>query len=345
MDFHPLQIEGLAANYLQLILLPTEQCNFRCTYCYETFEHKKMSSDVVSGVKALIDRRASELDRLDTDWFGGEPLTAFEIVRDISLHAQATMRSYGGTYCSGMTTNGYLLTRDMLAACAALDIRRFQITLDGTREAHNRSRRQASGAGSFDRIWANLESARDSSEDVSIMLRLHFTEETIEAVEALGRRLKEEFSHDPRFTYNFRPIAPFGGPGNASVKPVSWTRRREIERQLWERSGLPRRAPPSTESLCYAGRANSLVVRSTGRLAKCTVAFEEDHNDIGRLLPDGSIEVDQEKFQRWLAPLMEQRWDRTGCPLGFVALDAMNLSSRDPVQADEGRVFHGLAAR
>ena len=44
----------LASNLLHLILMPTEQCNFRCTYCYEDFAHDRMSPRVVAGIKRLL---------------------------------------------------------------------------------------------------------------------------------------------------------------------------------------------------------------------------------------------------------------------------------------------------
>jgi uncharacterized protein len=64
------QLDCLRSDYLNLMLMPTEACNFRCVYCYETFENKKMSKGVVGGIKALIDRRGSELSELRISWFG-----------------------------------------------------------------------------------------------------------------------------------------------------------------------------------------------------------------------------------------------------------------------------------
>ena len=41
----------LNARVLQLVLLPTEACNFRCVYCFESFEHGPMTPSVVIGIK------------------------------------------------------------------------------------------------------------------------------------------------------------------------------------------------------------------------------------------------------------------------------------------------------
>ena len=63
--------EALSPRILSLILLPTEKCNFRCTYCYEDFAIGRMQPSVVRGIKALITHRVPHLDRLNISWFGG----------------------------------------------------------------------------------------------------------------------------------------------------------------------------------------------------------------------------------------------------------------------------------
>src|SRR5690242_21908734 len=87
------QLRHFSSNYLNLIILPTEACNFRCTYCYETFENKKMSRSVVTGAKSLISARAGDVDAFDIGWFGGEPLPAKDVLTDIIKHATAVSRS------------------------------------------------------------------------------------------------------------------------------------------------------------------------------------------------------------------------------------------------------------
>jgi sulfatase maturation enzyme AslB (radical SAM superfamily) len=100
------QLRHFSSNYLNLIILPTEACNFRCTYCYETFENKKMPRPVVTGIKSLINRRGEDLDRLDISWFGGEPLLALDVITEITKHALDVAKTDGFTFHSGMTTNG-----------------------------------------------------------------------------------------------------------------------------------------------------------------------------------------------------------------------------------------------
>ncbi|MEU0375645.1 hypothetical protein ABZ070_37330 [Streptomyces sp. NPDC006283] len=57
--------EALNPRSLYLIILPTEQCNFRCTYCYEQFEIGRMPDGIADAVCAFMDRRLPELDRFE----------------------------------------------------------------------------------------------------------------------------------------------------------------------------------------------------------------------------------------------------------------------------------------
>src|SRR2546426_838955 len=78
--------EWLRNDHLHLILFPTEQCNFRCTYCYEDFAIGRMTAATVASIKRLIDRRLRGLRSLVVSWFGGEPLLARAVVEEISQH-------------------------------------------------------------------------------------------------------------------------------------------------------------------------------------------------------------------------------------------------------------------
>lgn len=75
-DFEERHVEGqyrekYGEQYLHLILTPTEQCNFRCVYCYEEFKRGTMEQSVQDGLVTFVSGQA-ELAQLDVNWFGGE---------------------------------------------------------------------------------------------------------------------------------------------------------------------------------------------------------------------------------------------------------------------------------
>ena len=320
-----LQLEYFSSNSLHLVLLPTEQCNFRCTYCYETFENKKMAPPVVAGIKALIDHRSADLDLLEVGWFGGEPLLAMDIIADISRHAIQRSAERGFRFAASTTTNGYFLDPETFQKCLESRIGAYQISLDGAEELHDRSRKLASGAGTFRRIWSNLQQMKKVQAPFTVMLRLHYTLENYKDLARFTTTVREEFGDDKRFAILFKAVEKLGGPNDASITKLNAEQRSEIERHLVEHAGETRTHGIPKKYVCYAGKGNSLVIRSTGGIAKCTVALQSDFNDIGRLQPDGLIDVDQVKFRRWMAPVLEARWQDAQCPVESVG----NAARRD----------------
>src|SRR3990167_3063672 len=158
----------LSHKNLELILFPTEQCNFRCTYCYEDFSIGRMRTQVIEGVKNLIRQRAEDLEILKISWFGGEPLAAKDIVYNISEYAKNICVQRSIKFISGMTTNGFLLKENTLTKLFNSGVTSYQISLDGPREVHNKTRLRINKSGSFDEIWANLVMIKNTSLPVSV---------------------------------------------------------------------------------------------------------------------------------------------------------------------------------
>jgi uncharacterized protein len=300
---------------LHLVLLPTEACNCRCTYCYEKFGNTVMGEETVAAVKALIERRVPELDELHIGWFGGEPLLAKSIVMDISRHIKVLAEGRPGlTYRGGMATNGYLLTRPLFSELTALGIVDYQVTLDGPREIHDRHRVRVDGKGTYARIWNNLLAMRDGFEPFRVTLRLHIEPSRIGHMEAFLDDVRREFLPDHRFTVHFMPIRSLGGKNDHAA--ASFTGIRKLKKKLFG----DHRAAKDPPYVCYASRPNSLMIYSNGDIGKCTVALYDPRNKIGSLHEDGSVEMDASLLRLWLRGFTPLDLPTLACPLrGFPA--------------------------
>jgi len=262
----------------ELILLPTEQCNFRCTYCYEDFAIGRMKPDTISGVKNLITRRSEDLRSLTISWFGGEPLAAKDLVYEISEHAMSLSRSSTPfKYFGGMTTNAYFLDAETCRRLVELGVRRYQITLDGWREGHNQSRQRADKKGTFDRIWDHLLAMRHSTLPLDVIIRVHIQPHSVESVQELVTNLIREFADDTRFDLGFKRVNNYGGPNASKIQTLSHDDVRRFREELnaaWNEARLKqevRQVVASETYVCYAARPNSLMVRADGSIGKCTV--------------------------------------------------------------------------
>ncbi len=316
-------IRALDNRHLKLTLMPTEQCNFRCTYCYEDFELGMMPRWVVDGLKTLMTVRSPELRVLDLRWFGGEPMMAYPIVLELNRYAQSLQQRHPQLqFLASMTTNAYLLTPDRFEELLQVGVRYYQISLDGYGEAHDRTRRRTDGAGTFDTIWSNLLAMRASPGDFGVMLRVHFTPSTLPDVEKLVAVLNREFGDDNRFRIFFKAICRLGGPNNDKIErsPEAWQQGAKARlTALVKRREEGTVDPASSTYICYAAEPNSFIVRSNGQIARCTVAFNDPRNQVGYLQPDGTLDLDIERSRLWFEGLESGDADMLHCPLNKLA--------------------------
>jgi len=320
--------ECVSPDLLHLILLPTEACNFRCVYCYETFRLKRMDPVVVEGVKRLLERRAPTLRKLTLSWFGGEPLLARDIMEDILGHAARLRASHPAViFASDATTNASLLTREAMDSLTGLGVTDYQVTFDGPRRWHDRKRVRPGGLPTFDRIWANLLACRDSSAPFRIMVRLHVDQENEGAIGEFLDEYRSAFGEDARFVLFIRGLSRLGSLNDPTLPILQGeTRVRTIEqwRRIAAERGL-RQAdiPPAT--ICYAAKGNSFVIRADGRVNKCTVALDHPLNQVGRLHPDGTLRLMAERVRPWMRGIDAGDRAVLSCPMHGLADGAFDL--------------------
>lgn len=312
----------LSNKYFQLIILPTEKCNFRCTYCYEDFAVGRMKKETILGIKSLLEKRCiNNLDYLKISWFGGEPLTAKDTVLEISDYATSLSKKYPNLYYAGtMTTNGYLLDYNTASRFADVGVRAYQISIDGPRDVHNKSRIRADGSGTYEQIWANLIAIRDSQLPVSVLLRIHFTVETLHLFTPLIEDIKREFINDFRFSIFFKAIEHLGGPNDSSFQVFSEVERKKaieyLQNKLFgENIASTQNLSIIDDYVCYAAQPNSLVIRSNGDVGKCTVALYDERNKIATLQPDGTLKVIPGRLAPWVRGIETLDPAALACPL------------------------------
>jgi uncharacterized protein len=312
---------------LSLIILPTENCNFRCTYCYEDFSIGRMKTGTINGIKALLEKRCSELDIINIDWFGGEPLMAKDIIKDISKFVMSMTYlhpylRYGGT----MTTNAYLLDIKTASELSDLGIREYQISLDGPKDIHDRTRLRADGSSTFDRIWSNLLAIHNSNLPVKILIRVHVSVENHALLNPLLDDIKKEFLSDSRFSIFFKAIERLGGANDENIQQFSHADRELVMNELKDRLfGKNFQTPQNKELpdnyICYASRPNSLIIRANGDIGKCTVALYDERNKIATLQPDGTMEVIPGRLAPWVRGLETLDPITLACPLTALPLE------------------------
>lgn len=294
--------------------MPTEQCNFRCAYCYEDFSHGKMSKETINKIKSFITKRIScGLKRLDINWFGGEPLLATDVIKDIMSHAISfkDVCSVSGS----MTTNGYRLTPDVLKELYHHNVRGFQITLDGFEAEHDKTRMRIGHKSSYQQIWNNISEIGSNFPLISVILRLHITAFNAHNIEDFTRYVISKFENDDRFSFSVQPVVNFGG---SSFHPDSVLTHENGQRLVDRiRTMLPNKhTNTNIIPVCYASMPNSFLIRSNGTLAKCTVELNNPKNNVGTILDDGTIDINS-NIDYWMRGFTLNNNHMLSCPAHY----------------------------
>lgn len=298
---------------LQLILLASEDCNFRCTYCYENFARGTMKPWVRTGIKGLVEKRLPTLRRLRVSWFGGEPLYGFEAIRDLGPFFEETARSAGLGFSSDMTTNAFLLTPEIADQLLAWKINDFQITIDGPPELHDCSRPTRDGQGTFSTIFANLQALHQRPELFRVNLRVNFDRNNYPHLDSFFDLVSRELGDDQRFKLRFRAVGRWGGPNDDSLDVCGLEGpeiQHELERVARERGlnveGSLKEINRFGSQVCYAARPYNFIIGADGQLMKCTVLLDaKDYNVVGKIGEDGNLDLDMDKMALWTEPAYE----------------------------------------
>ncbi len=143
-----------------LSLAVAQACNLGCSYCYAHQgdfggSAKSMSADVALRAVELLFSEAQAGERVNLAFLGGEPLINRPVLRQATERAAEIAAARGVHLTFSITTNGTLLTPD---DGDFFELHGFAVTvsLDGPQESHNALRPYKGGAGSFDRIVANV---------------------------------------------------------------------------------------------------------------------------------------------------------------------------------------------
>ncbi len=299
-----------ATDQMSLIVLPTEQCNFRCVYCYENFLKPEMNAETQEALKKYITKTMERVHGFAIEWFGGEPLLGIDVIRNVSTHTVAAAREHNVPYAASITTNGYLLTPEVFEeAVNEWKILRYQITIDGPRDFHNQRRHLESGASTYDQVISNLEYiAKSDHPELLYSVRMNVDRENLRTVPEFARIVKDVVGDDRRARFYVRPTW-----GESKFELLTNFEQRSLRKQIVDvcaevglylydsdlilNPGL---------GMCYAADPRSLVIGPDGNVYKCTSAFELPENLVGRLDNDGTIKIDQEKFSLWVESSIEK---------------------------------------
>ncbi len=167
-----------------LCLHIAHDCNLKCKYCFAEegeYHGKRSLMSVEVGKKAidfLIENSGSRRN-LEIDFFGGEPLMNFDVVKEIVEYGRSIEDKYGKKFRFTMTTNGILLN-DEIASYINEHMHNAVLSLDGRKEINDKMRVRAGGQGSYDNIVPKFVKMAEDRNQMDYYVRGTFTRNNLD---------------------------------------------------------------------------------------------------------------------------------------------------------------------
>jgi len=278
---------------LSVTVLTTYACNLRCVYCFQAGYHRNsfMDKDTCKSVIEWIVRRLDEVRprTLRLNFYGGEPLLNIMAVKLIAQKLFSQTKKRKIVQEISVTTNGVLLTGELVDCLVPLGLKGFKVTLDGDEVAHNAKRPFRNGRGTFKTIMANLMEIKGKA---PVVIGGNFDDSNKYSIPRLLDRLVEGGLNGDLERVDFRPIFS----NFESMKLPNITHRTctfsdiQVEDILWLRDEVENRGFRGGQGValgpCEACREYAYTIDPRGKIYKCPGFVGKEDFVIGNLHDD-----------------------------------------------------------
>ena len=294
-----------STNALEIMLIVTKQCNFRCTYCGQPHENKIMSWATYSGVLMFIRNEVAKhkYQKVKITFFGGEPLLEIQNILAFLEKVKELSKELSIEYEAGMSTNGYLLTPQNYDALSSLNCTKYQISVDGMAYTHDRTRPLASGGETWERIINNLKYMITTPDYFSVTLRTNFNMDVAESMIEFYKFVQDHIN-DKRIHIYFETIKDQGNKDTPRILNAIEGMMLNIDlTEIVREHGLDcinttiRTKPCSM--ICYASKPNFFIFDEDRKIKKCSYDLNAEDNIIGELDDNGVAHIAFERYGRW----------------------------------------------
>ena len=191
----------------------SHDCNLRCKYCFASTGdfgtgRKLMPLETAKVAIDFLLEKSVGRENLELDFFGGEPLMNFDVVKQTVAYARSKEKEYGKHFRFTITTNGMLLDDDAIDFINK-EMYNVVLSIDGRKEVNDRMRVRADGTGSYDRIVRNFKKLVEKRGDKEWYVRGTYTKYNLDFSEDVFHLYEQGFDQisvepvveDPKVEY------------------------------------------------------------------------------------------------------------------------------------------------
>ncbi|MDO4869306.1 MAG: thioether cross-link-forming SCIFF peptide maturase [Bacillota bacterium] len=211
---HPELLKDRDTHVKALCLHVAHTCNLNCSYCFASQgnfhgERAVMTAETARAAIDFLIRESGSHYNLDVDFFGGEPLMNWDVVKETVRYGREQEKKYNKNIRFTLTTNGVGID-DEVIAFANENMHNVVLSLDGRKEVHDRFRRTINDQGSYDMIvpkFRKLVEARGEKEYYMRGTYTHLNTDFTEDIFHMADLGFDQLSMEPVVTDPADPLA------------------------------------------------------------------------------------------------------------------------------------------
>ena len=187
-----------------LCLHVAHTCNLNCSYCFASqgkYQGERSIMSLEIGKRALdfLIENSKGRTNLEVDFFGGEPLMNFDMIKELVSYARSREKECGKKFRFTLTTNGVLIDDDVIEF-ANREMHNVVLSLDGRKEVHDKFRVDYAGNGSWEKIVPKFQKLVQARGGKNYYMRgtfTHYNPDFLKDIEEMLRLGFEELSMEP----------------------------------------------------------------------------------------------------------------------------------------------------
>ena len=320
-----------------LCLHVAHTCNLNCEYCFASqgrYHGERALMSFETGKRALdfLIENSGTRRNLEVDFFGGEPLMNFDVVKRLVAYARSIEKEHGKNFRFTLTTNGMLVDDDVIDF-ANKEMDNVVMSLDGRKEVNDRFRKTVGGVGSFDVIVPKFQKFAAMRGEKDYYMRgtfTHLNPDFMNDIEVMLDLGFDRLSMEPVVCSSDSPYALTDGDKAVVCRQYELLADKMIERR---KEGRPfvfyhymldlEHGPCIYKRLSGCGSGTEyLAVTPTGELYPCHQFVGESEFLMGNVFDGIKNDAVTEKFRKCNAyskPECSECWARLYCSGGCAA--------------------------
>ena len=264
---------------LKVTILTTNKCNFGCPYCFESgIKGDKFLNDAAANkvIEWIIQRATLKAYKtINLCFYGGEPLLNLKAIKIISRKIKSWTKKNDLVFTMSMVSNGSLLTPAVVDILMPYGFELVQITLDGEKEHHDKSRPFLKGNhSSFDIVLKNITASVDK---INIVLTINVDRNNLSGIRNLSDLLVKKGLHKKIMGVGFAPIMPSLSELKTTLSSetisdsVSIDELVKLQKEFAHKGFNTRRASFPGNSCSLLNEDSDITIDVNGDLYKCNV--------------------------------------------------------------------------